>query len=190
MRRLKILFFLAIAVGTTLAQQPGRQITISGRVVDPFNKPIAGARVEAYRGSKLLTKPWFTKADGEYVITLEEDGPIDTLRFDHSDFLPGTIDHLAGSGDQRINKVLYHRGTELSYLQLQETLFAFERIQAIDMGELRQQNFTSYQYGSSLDQIGSSIDRFQISAEMKEDLRRRITTIRQAYGLAATLPQP
>jgi hypothetical protein len=115
------------------------------------------------------------------------------VRYDQADWFPGTVEHVSGKNDQRVFKTLYKHGTPLSYFEVQETVFAFERIQELDRGKESQQvDSKEYNYRAALDEIEIMINKLQVptevSADVKDELRQRIALIKKKYGAPATTP--
>jgi len=192
MRKTFVLLPFAASVAIILfAQTPSQRQTISGRVLDPTDKQIENVRVQAYRQSQLLGETR-SNAVGEYSITFQSGAPVDTVRYDHTDWFSGTVEHVSGTNDQRVFKTLYKRGAPLSYFQIQETVFAFERIQDIDRARTPVQplqvNFGEFRYRAAFEELDIIIDKLDVSEDVRNELKRRMAEIKKKYGIGAPAP--
>jgi len=157
--------------------------TISGSVLDSSDKSIAGVRVEAYRQGRLLDYS-VSDENGRYSISFSSGAPIDTVRFDHSDWFPGAVEDISGSNDHNLFKTLYKRGASLTYLEVQEVVSSFERLQELDqINDSSVGNLKDYRYEAALQEIENMIDELKISPDVKTELKVRIALIKRKYGI-------
>src|SRR5437879_10804918 len=75
------------------------QFTVSGRVLDPSDSPIHGVRIQAYRDNRSTGGPVTSDASGEYKVEVYSGPPLDTVRYDQSDWFPGTVEHISGKNN-------------------------------------------------------------------------------------------
>jgi len=150
--------------------------SVSGRVLDQTEKAIAGVDVQVYRDNRSVGRS-VSDMNGRYSIEYGEGKPIDTVRFDHSDWFPGTVEDISGRSSHAINKILYNRNQRnLTYYQMQEVLSALERIAEIDRqnGSTRQ-TLGDYRYQMALEAIEQ--------LDLPPDLRAKIAVIKRKYGI-------
>jgi len=172
-----------IAAGVAIP--PGKN-SVSGKVLDKNDTKIVGVDVEAYRQSLSVGKSQ-SDGDGKYSITFDSGSPIETLRYDHVDWLPATVDNVSGSNDERIFKTLNSRTANLSFSDVQDALSDFDRIQRLDLANnsLRQ-NFEKFRYRDALAQIQAMIEKQNLPSQTKSELRQRLIAINRTYGITAS----
>jgi len=100
---------IAVTASDTSSQQIHK---IEGETLDKDSKVIASVLVRIYRGATKINEVR-TDGMGSYSISFDRGSPITTVRYDHSDWNPATINDVSGSRDHRINKVLHRIGSEL-----------------------------------------------------------------------------
>ena len=170
-----LLFFVAVPVCFAAAPQS----TISGRVLDPTDNAIPGIQIQAYRDHRSIGNPVTSSRNGEYRVEFDSGTPLDTVRYDHSDWYPGTVENISGKNDHTVHKVLYRRGKPLSPFEAEDVICAFERIAEIDAkNDTRQKSLTQYKYREALDEIEK--------LSLPPELRERIKEIKRKYGIPVT----
>lgn len=132
-KALAVFVFAGLAIPLLVAL-PEEKHTISGKVLDDSDQAIAAVQVQVYRGSRTVGKPdpAVSGKDGTYSVEFMEGDPIDSVRYDHSDWYPAIVEDISGRYDHSLYKTLHKRGQSLTYFQGQKVLSAFERIYEID----------------------------------------------------------
>lgn len=99
---------------------------VSGEVLDKENKPITAVLVQVERGAEVREAR--SDRNGKYVVTFKAGSPLTTVKYEHTDWNPGTVADLSGERSHKINKTMYRRGSQLAALEAQDVLSALERI--------------------------------------------------------------
>lgn len=169
---------LFVGITSAIAAQQTQKETVSGHVLDPSDNKIVGVRVEAYRQSQLLGTS-SSNSNGEYSISFDAGPPVDTVRYDQSDWYPGTVENISGKNNHTVHKILYGRGQKLSTFEAEDVICTFERIVEIDAkNDTRQKSLTQYKYREALDEIEK--------LSLPPELRERIKQIKRKYGIPVT----
>ena len=121
-------------VGAVYFPQHGMAQTnpkLSGAVLKKDNSGIGGVLVTAYRGGVKIGENT-TPQDGSYTIDFQSGAPIDTIRYEETNYIVGVVNDLCGAKSHMINKTLYRRGNDLTAFEGLESLSALERVFYID----------------------------------------------------------
>jgi len=170
-----LISLVCFAVPFSLPAQSGK-LSLSGRVLDPAEIPIYGVRIEAYRDNRSTGNPVTSNRNGDYKVEFDSGSPIDTVRYDQSDWYPGTVQNISGKNSHTVHKVLYRRGHNLSAFEAEDVVCAFERIAEIDVqNKTTETNLKEYRYREALDEIEK--------LSLPPELRERIKQIRKMYGI-------
>jgi len=172
----RLMIWLAcLAMASSLPAQSGK-LSLSGRVLDPSDAPIPGVRIQAYRNHGSIGNPVDSKRNGDYAIEFDPGLPLDTVRYDQSDWYPGTVENISGKNNQTVHKILYRRGQNLSVFEAEDVVCAFERLAEIDAkNDTKQRSLAEYKYREALDEIEK--------LSLPPELRERIKQIKKKYGL-------
>jgi hypothetical protein len=164
-----------ILLGTVLAVAAG-PFSVSGRVLDKNDAAIQGVSIQAYRDQRALESPTTSAQDGRYEIKFSDGTPLDSVRYDHSDWLPAVVENISGKNSHTIYKTLLRRGSNLTSSQIEEVVCAFERIADLDKrNEQLAKNASDFHYKEALDEIEK--------LSMPIELRNRIKAIKSKYGI-------
>jgi len=166
---------VCILVSAVLAVA-ARLFSVSGRVLDKSDAAIQGVSVQAYRDQRALGSPTTSAQDGRYEIKFADGTPLDSVRYDHSDWLPGIVENISGKNSHTIYKTLLRRGSNLTSSQLEEVVCTFERVAELDKrNEQLGRNASDFHYKEALDEIEK--------LPMPIELRNRIKAIKRYYGI-------
>src|SRR5207249_982836 len=83
--------------------------------------------------------------------------PIDTIRYEETNYIVGVVNDLCGAKSHTINKTLYRRGTSLTVFEGLESLSALERVFYIDTANKIEIGFLKDRYGSVLKDLKETI---------------------------------
>ena len=106
-------------------------LTLEGEVMKKNDDALPSVLVRAYRESSMVDDD-STDKKGKYSIEYKKGSPIDTVRYERTGYIPGTVEDLSGITNHTISKILYQVGSKLSTFQAQEALSALERIYLLD----------------------------------------------------------
>lgn len=166
-------------LGTSVDTGAQQKHIIQGRVLDGAGVAtgIVGVQIQILRGDRTIGQDQ-TKDGGNYKVSFDDGGSIDTVRYDHSDYFPGVLEDIYGRDDHTLHKTLFRRGQAqtFSYYQTEEILDAFERIQQIDKNNGKMETILDfYKYRAALEEL----DRLKLAPEFREQLNR----IKAKYGI-------
>lgn len=153
----------------------GANRSVSGRVLDSDDAPIDGVSIQAYRDQRAVGAPVNSKS-GNYRIEFPDGKPLDSVRYDHSDWNPAVVQDISGQNSHTIHKTLYRRGEKLSFIGVHQLICDFERLAEIDKrnGQLKE-NAERFRYKEALSEIEK--------LPLPPDLQARIKAIKQKYGI-------
>ena len=146
-------------VGSLYFAQDGMAQTnpkVTGAVLKKDNSGIGGVLVTAYRGGTKIDEKT-TPTDGSYTIEFENGPPIDTIRYEETNYIVGVVNDLCGAKSHTINKTLYRRGNNLTVFEGLESLSALERLFYIDTANKIDIKFLKDRYASVLDELQKTI---------------------------------
>ena len=150
--------------------------SVSGRVLDPGDNAIPNVQIQAYREQRALGSPATSDRGGNYRITYPDGKPLDSIRYDHSDWYPAVIERISGSNTHIIHKTLYKRGQNLTVFEAHDVICSFETAADLDVrNDAARQNAEKFKYKEALDDIEK--------LPLPLDLRQRVKAIRQKYGI-------
>jgi len=168
-----LLSFLCI-LAITLAAAGATQ-SVSGRVLDSGDTPINGVSIQAYRDQRAVGAPVISKS-GNYKIEFPDGKPLDSVRYDHSDWYPAVVQDISGQNSHTIHKTLYRRGEKLSFIAVHQVICDFERLAEIDKrNDQLKQNAERFRYKEAIAEIEK--------LPLPPDLQARIKEIKQKYGI-------
>jgi len=159
---------ILVLTGITGSQQRHK---LEGEVLNKENNPIPAVLVRIYRGNIKVGEDR-TKPDGKYSISFDSGSPINTIRYDDTDWNPATINDVSGARDHNINKVLSRVGSTLSFHEALELLSALERIYYIDRAN-----------NVPISKIRERYDGVIYRMRIPEALQQRLQQIRDLYEL-------
>jgi len=108
-------------------------------------------------------------------ITFADGKPLDSVRYDHSDWYPAVIEKISGANTHTIHKTLYKRGQNLTVFEAHDVICSFETAAELDARNESRQNAEKFHYKEALDDI----EKLPLPA----DLQQRVKAIRQRYGI-------
>jgi hypothetical protein len=171
----QILILLACSlVGSAFAVPTGK--SVSGRVLDRDDAAVVGVRVQAYREQRAIGNPVDSDKSGSYQIDFPDGKPLDSIRYDHSDWFPAVVEDISGKNSHTIYKTLLKRGKNLTTFDADAVVCDFERLAYLDKNNgMLEKNAEQYHYREALEEIES----LPLPNEMKD----RIKAIKQKYGI-------
>jgi hypothetical protein len=170
-----VLLFALLLITSLSGPAAGGNQSVSGRVLDSKDGGIDGVAIQAYRDERAIGAPVISNK-GDYRVEYPEGKPLDSIRYDHSDWYPAVIQDISGKNSHTIHKTLYRRGEKLTYLEANQVICDFERITELDKrNDQLRQNADHFRYKSAFDEI----EKLPLS----QDMRNRIKAIRDKYGI-------
>lgn len=111
----------------------GQPIEIRGSVTTPDGKAIPSVKIRIYRHGKCVAETR-SDSDGSYKVAVPKpcEHPIDTVRYDHTEWHSGIVKELHGRKTQDIHKVLNSPDASLSQGVAIEQLIVYEQIYWLD----------------------------------------------------------
>jgi len=92
--------------------------------------------------------------DGRYEIKFSDGTPLDSVRYDHSDWMPAIVENISGRNSHTIHKTLLKRGSNFTSPEVEELVCTFERLAELDKGnEQLARNAAEFRYKEALDEI-------------------------------------
>jgi hypothetical protein len=173
-----------LALAATPAPTPRHKL--SGRVVevvDRDEKGIVGVQVQLYRRDSPLPDPATSHKDGRYEAPFDEGETIETVRYDHPDYLLAIVEDISGRSDHQLTKTLFlnSRAATLTLDDIAEVTCAFERALALDRASDRiSQNAKQFRYAESLAALKIGLRR-QTQSETRKQLEGRLAAVEAAY---------
>jgi hypothetical protein len=164
-----------VLILATVMPASGANQAVSGRVLDSDDSPIDGISIQSYRDHRALGPPVISKA-GEYRIEFPDGKPLDSVRYDHSDWYPAVVEDISGKNSHTIHKTLYRRSEKLSFVGMLQVISDLERLAELDkLNEQLKQNAERFRYKAMFDEI--------LKLSLPQDLQNRIKLIMQKYGM-------
>jgi hypothetical protein len=169
-KTLLILTFSLIILFPTIVESQQRN-KLEGEVLDKENNPIPGVLVRIYRNHQKVGEDR-SNHEGKYLIIYFSGSPITTIRYDHTDWNPATINEISGVRDHNINKVMNKVGSTLDFEEALDLIGTLERIYYIDRANDVQVDELREKYGSVIDKT-----------HIPNVLQQKLMEIRGMYGL-------
>jgi len=163
---------LYFAQGSMVRSNP----KLTGAVLKKDDSGIGGVLVTAYRGGTKIGETT-TPPDGSYTIEFDSGAPIDTIRYEETNYIVGVVNDLCGAKSHMINKTLYLRGRSLTVFEGLESLSALERVFYVDMANKIRIGTLKEKYAPLLTELKDTIK------ERPSSLEERLYAVMKLYQL-------
>jgi hypothetical protein len=152
---------------------------IQGEVLRKDDTPVDSVLISAYRDKVKISET--TSMAGKYSLSFEKGNPIDTLRYERTEYIVDVVNDLCGTRSHNINKVMYLRGTKLQLFESLQLLSSLERVFYIETANNRPIGQLRNTYGPILTEMNQMFP--ETTVNLSEKLRGRFREVMSLYAM-------